>query len=275
MSFPKIIYGTAWKKEKTADFVLQALQSGFRAIDTANQPKHYNETLVGVAIRSFLASSDVRREDLFIQTKFTSVNGQDPNTIPYDSRKSLEDQVEESLQLSLQHLGVEYLDSLVMHSPMRTHADTMRVWKKFEKFLTEGTVKMLGISNIYNLNALRHIWDDALIKPSIVQNRFYADTDYDIDIREFCRSNSIHYQSFWTLSANPHILSDPTFQRIAQKSNITAPQLMYRFVMDIDIVPLNGTTNAAHMTQDLNVLNMPSLEESDVEEIKLLLGIDS
>ena len=84
MSVPWIIYGTAWKKDLTAELVYQAVQNGFRAIDTACQPKHYNEAGVGVALHNLYSSGIVTREDIFIQTKFTSVHGQDPTNIPYD-----------------------------------------------------------------------------------------------------------------------------------------------------------------------------------------------
>lgn len=73
-----ILYGTAWKKEQTSDLVFLALQHGFRAIDTACQPKHYNEAGVGDALLRFYDYSGVKREDIFLQTKFTSIHGQDP-----------------------------------------------------------------------------------------------------------------------------------------------------------------------------------------------------
>ena len=62
----------------------------------------------------------VTRDELFLQTKFTSVNGQDPNKIPYNPRAPLADQVRESFAVSLEQFGTEYLDSLLMHSPMKT-----------------------------------------------------------------------------------------------------------------------------------------------------------
>ena len=74
---PRMIYGTAWKKERTGALVLQALQAGFRAIDTASQPKHYQEHLVGAAVADAIAGGIVHREELFLQTKFTSIDGQD------------------------------------------------------------------------------------------------------------------------------------------------------------------------------------------------------
>lgn len=75
---PPLIYGTAWKKERTADLVIQAIKAGFCGIDTACQPKHYNESLVGEALVK-LGKHNISRDSLFLQTKFTPLSGQDPN----------------------------------------------------------------------------------------------------------------------------------------------------------------------------------------------------
>ena len=78
------LYGTAWKKERTTDLVLQAVLAGFRGIDTACQPKHYREDLVGAALKRLAEEHGVRRDSLWLQTKYTPVSGQDPADIPYD-----------------------------------------------------------------------------------------------------------------------------------------------------------------------------------------------
>ena len=63
---PKLVYGTAWKKDRTADLVYQALKVGFRGVDTAAQPKHYQENLVGDGIRKAISEGIVAREDLYV-----------------------------------------------------------------------------------------------------------------------------------------------------------------------------------------------------------------
>lgn len=63
---PTMIYGTAWKKDRTAELVYTALKCGFRALDTAAQPKHYREDLVGAGIRRAIAENIVKREDLYV-----------------------------------------------------------------------------------------------------------------------------------------------------------------------------------------------------------------
>jgi len=86
---PTILYGTAWKRERTYELVLAALRAGFRGIDTACQPKHYDEAAVGAA----LETSGLRRADLYVQTKYTPLAGQDPDRLPYDAAAEVEEQV--------------------------------------------------------------------------------------------------------------------------------------------------------------------------------------
>ena len=94
---PRMLYGTAWKKERTKDLCILALEKGFRGFDTACQPKHYNQKGVGEAIQHALSNMGLERKDLYIQTKFTPAAAQDPATIPYDPRLSLRRQVRESI----------------------------------------------------------------------------------------------------------------------------------------------------------------------------------
>ncbi len=121
VKMPKIIYGTAWKKERTTELVVQAVQAGFRGIDTACQPKHYSEEKVGDAL-VILIEKGFKREDLYIQTKFIPLSGQDPDNTPYDKDASLDVQVAESFEVSKKNLKTDYVDLLVLHSPLFPHA---------------------------------------------------------------------------------------------------------------------------------------------------------
>lgn len=269
--FPKIIYGTAWKKERTKQLVIDAILAGFTAIDTACQPKHYQEKLVGDALAVLAEKYKINRSQLFLQTKFTPLSGQDLTNVPYNKNANLETQVKESLAKSLENLGTNYLDSLLLHSPLKNLEETLKVWKEFETFVNEGKVKKIGISNIYSLEYLEKIWNEVSLKPSIIQNRFYSETNYDSEIRKFCAKNSIVYQSFWTLTGNPHIISNPKFLKIAEVLNITKEQLFFRYVMQLGIVPLTGTSNKAHMKQDLAVLDLSELNANDINNINKLV----
>ena len=196
---PRIIYGTAWKKAATAKLVSVAIQNGFRGVDTACQPRHYDEAGVGAGVAAGMKNG-LTRPDLYLQTKFTSLSGQDPNRVPYDPKAPLPDQVAQSIAASLKNLRTDYLDCVLLHSPMPTMAQTLSVWSTLESFVDNGQIRQLGISNCYRLADLEGLYRASRNKPAVLQNRFYADTQYDREIRIYCNQSHIIYQSFWTLA---------------------------------------------------------------------------
>lgn len=252
-----MLYGTAWKKERTTGLVTQALRAGFHAIDTAAQPKHYQEHLVGDGVRSFLATSKISRKDLYLQTKFTSIDGQLPNNLPYDPSTSITEQVKASVASSLHNLRhndnleESYIDCLVLHSPLPTINETMEAWDAMSSFVPT-KVHSLGISNT-SLPILQHIWKHSTVKPKVVQNRFYSDTEWDVALREFCTQNGIQYQSFWTLTGNPELLHSPFIQRTAELMGMSVQVALYSLVQGLGITPINGTKS--HIESDLAELS--------------------
>ena len=251
---PGIIYGTAWKKEATEGLVRLALQNGFRGIDTACQPKHYNEAGVGEGIAAGLKQG-LSRADLYLQTKFTSPSGQDPDRTPYDSNAPLAEQIAQSIAASLRNLQTNYLDCVLLHSPLPTVRQTLSAWRTLETYVDGGQIRQLGISNCYDLTLLEQLFDGARVKPAAVQNRFYADTGYDREIRAYCARNEITYQSFWTLSANRHLLAHEVITALASNHGRTAPQILFRYLTQIGVVPLTGTKSESHMRQDLAIFD--------------------
>lgn len=277
---PYLLYGTAWKKDNTARLVTEAIRSGFRFIDTACQPKHYNEPGVGDGIAAAMMELNLSRQDLYIQTKFTSFDGQDPERVPYDRHAELEEQVMQSFEASLRNLKTTFLDSLVMHSPMQQKEDTMRVWRVFEKLVDEGKVLNLGISNCYNFHLFKYIFDNARIKPKHVQNRFYDDSGFDAELRAFCAENGILYQSFWTLTANRKALHSQEARELAKAKGLTPQTLMYAFMMTLGHTPLDGTTNKEHMMEDVAVMERIQngeviLNEDEMAAMASFLGVES
>ncbi|WP_333803244.1 aldo/keto reductase family protein [Sulfurospirillum sp.] len=267
---PCMLYGTAWKKERTADLVALALEKGFKGIDTACQPKHYEEALVGEGLERFYNKGG-KREALFIQTKFTPLSGQDPQRLPYKAQASLEEQIMTSCNVSKQNLRTEYLDSLLLHSPLFPYTHLLRAWRTLETLCENGDTHQIGISNCYDLSLVEQLYKDARIKPSVVQNRFYADSHYDASLRIWCKEQGIIYQSFWTLSANPHIVHSPTLQTIAHQYTKSVEQIFYRYVTQRDIIPLNGTTSLKHMEEDLSIFEF-TLDDVSLEKIDLLFN---
>ena len=248
---PSFMYGTAWKKEATTQLVQSAVAAGFTAIDTANQLIHYQEALVGEALL-ILAQQGITRDRLFLQTKFTPTNGQDHRT-PYDASASLTTQVTQSFDSSLAHLHTDYLDSYVLHGPYHRGGlgpEDWEVWAAIESLYASGRTKLIGVSNV-SAGQLALLCDRAAHRPMVVQNRCYAAFGWDKAVRDLCRLHGIVYQGFSLLTANRDVFVDPAIRAMAETYGTGVAQVVFRFAMQIGMVPLTGTTNAQHMADDL------------------------
>src|SRR5215212_4087815 len=198
MTIPSFLYGTAWKEDATERLARLAIENGFRGIDTANQRRHYFEAEVGAAVAGAIRDGIVRREELFLQTKFTYRDSQD-HRLPYDPNADLTTQV----------------------------------------------------------------------RPSFAQNRCFARTMWDREVRRFCRERGIRYQGFSLLTANLAELRSPVFREIVLRTQKTPAQVVFRFAIQIGMLPLTGTTDPAHMREDLGALEF-ELADEDVERMERL-----
>jgi diketogulonate reductase-like aldo/keto reductase len=269
VAVPAFMYGTAWKKEATGRLVQMAVDAGFRAIDTANQLIHYQEALVGAALQA-LSQKGIKREELFLQTKFTSVGGQGGQA-PYDTSADLTTQVKQSFDSSLKHLGVDYVDSYVLHAPYSRRglsAMDWEVWTAMEELYRSGRTKMIGVSNI-TAAQLQQLCQQASVRPMMVQNRCFAALAWDQEVRQICKAQEIIYQGFSLLTANREVLVDPEIHAIAQRVGAGPAQVIFRFAMQIGMLPLTGTTSQQHMQEDLAAKQL-SLSAEDIQLIETI-----
>ena len=268
---PRFLYGTAWKEADTQPLTELALRHGFRGIDTANQRRHYDEAAVGRAVQSAIAAGVVRRDELFLQTKFTFRDGQD-HRLPYDPDSPVAGQVRQSFLSSLEHLGVDVLDAYLLHGPSRNHglgtAD-WEAWAAMEAIQESGGARLLGVSNV-SLDQLQALWSAARVRPRIVQNRCYASRGWDREVRLFCAANGLTYQGFSLLTANRAVLAHPEVMRLAAVYGKTPSQIVFRFALDAGMVALTGTTDPVHMQEDQSVFDF-RLTGPDVARIEGLV----
>ncbi|KAG6820284.1 hypothetical protein H0H93_002896 [Arthromyces matolae] len=267
----KIIYGTAWKKEETTSLVIKAVLQGFRAVDTACQLKHYREDLVGDALEILRKDHGIRREELFLQTKYTPIQGQDTKLpLPYNPKVSIRDQIQSSFQKSLSNLKTTYLDSYLLHSPFRTLEQTLEAWQALMALQDEGKVRLIGVSNAYDVNLLHAL--SRVRKVQVVQNRWCEQNGWDKAVHKYCQTNDVMYQSFWTLTGNPLLLEHPALLAISAASSSTPEQTLFKFVQQEGITPLSGTTNTEHMSQDLAVYEkvIPGILDAKDENLKAI-----
>ena len=265
---PTFLYGTAWKEEETERLTRQAIDAGFRGIDTANQRKHYFQAAVGAGVASAIADGVVTRDDLFLQTKFTYQRGQD-HRLPYDPRADIATQVRQSFASSLEHLRVGAIDSYVLHGPARRHgwsSEDREAWLAMEEIHATGKAQRLGVSNVA-IDQLEALCSIAKVRPFFVQNRCYARTRWDAEIRAFCRRNGIVYQGFSLLTANAAELRTPAFREIVMRTARTPAQVVFRFAVQVGMLPLTGTTDPQHMREDLAIGDF-ALSHEDVARIE-------
>jgi diketogulonate reductase-like aldo/keto reductase len=272
IAVPGFLYGTAWKEDDTAHLTELALRQGFRGIDTANQRRHYHEAGVGEGIASAIRAGIVTRDELFIQTKFTYRRGQD-DRLPYDPKAPLATQVIQSFELSLEHLSVERIESLVLHGPALAkglNRDDWEVWGAMEALLADGRLRFLGVSNIA-LDQLQPLCREAKVAPRFVQNRCYASRGWDSPIRAYCKASGIVYQGFSLLTANPKVMAAPQLLAIAKRHGREASQIIFRFAVALGMLPLTGTRDAQHMSADLDIFDF-ELAPEEVAAIEALTG---
>src|SRR5690349_24895398 len=239
VALARLMYGTAWKEDRTKPLVLEAIAIGFRAFDTANQRKHYVEEEVGAAVRTAIEAGTVTQKDLFLQTKFTYQRGQD-HRLPYDPDCDLTTQVRQSIVSSLEHLGVTRTDSCLLHGPSRSsglgQAD-WDTWRAMEDAVDERLVGLLGISNV-SVDQLDALLGRARIRPVFVQNRCLARSSWDAEVRALCQTQNVIYQAFSLLSGNRQVLLQPRVTEIARHHNKTVPQIVFRFAIQLGMLPL-------------------------------------
>jgi diketogulonate reductase-like aldo/keto reductase len=269
---PDFLYGTAWKEERTPALTELALRMGFRGIDTANQRRHYFEAGVGQGLAAAYRAGIVTRADVFLQTKFTYRPGQD-HRLPYDPAASLSVQVGQSMASSLEHLGTDYVDSYILHGPAPGHGWTdadSEVWEAMIKERDAGRTRFLGVSNV-SLPHLEQMADAHAEAPAFVQNRCFARTGWDRDVRQFCGERKITYQGFSLLTANSEVLRHPLVASLAVGAKATPAQIVFSFVRMVGILPLTGTSDGEHMKQDLASVGL-ELPPDAVRAIESLAG---
>jgi len=145
-------------------------------------------------------------------------------------------------------------------------SDDWEVWAAMESLYEAGRAKMIGVSNV-SAEQLSLFCARAKHRPMVVQNRCYAAFGWDQGVREICRSQGIIYQAFSLLTANREVFVDPDIRAMAARYGMGLAQLVFRFAMQIGMVPLTGTTNPQHMKEDLQAERF-TLTSEDLQKIE-------
>jgi diketogulonate reductase-like aldo/keto reductase len=212
------------------------------------------------------------RAELFLQTKFTFRRGQD-HRLPYDARADIATQVRQSFESSLVHLRTTYLDSLILHGPSGARGvseEDWQAWGAMEALQRTGGARLIGVSNV-SIDQLATLFNGVGVKPAFVQNRCYARTGWDREVREFCGTHAVAYQGFSLLTANVRELRQAAVAQIVRRAGRTLPQVVFRFALQLGMFPLTGTSDETHMRADLACFDF----ELSGEEVRTLEGCGS
>lgn len=233
VKIPKVAFGT-WQipASQARQAVKDAIDTGYRHIDTALV--YENEKEVGQGIKD----SDVKREDLFVTSKLPA------ETKTYDG--ALKD-----FETTMKNLDVDYLDLYLVHAPwpwgeIGTNYDkeNIDVWRAMEKIYQSGRVKAIGVSN-FNVHDLKNIMKDAIVKPMVDQIQYYIGFT-EPKITEFAKENDILVEAYSPL-ATGGLINNQDVLKIAEKYNVSVPQLAIEFVIQNGVLPLPKAVQKEHI----------------------------
>lgn len=195
-----------------------------------------------------------------IQTKYSPYKpGRDPSIYPYDTFASLEEQVAQSVEASLRHFTFTtrdsnepqptYIDSLLIHSPLATLSENLRVWRVLEGYVPH-KIRHLGISNT-DLPLLKALYDAARCKPAAVQNRLTDRVDpegelpvptpvdvFDEELRMWCKGHNVRYQPWGVVWGMDRVRDSKTVEQLADELQVGKEIVLYLCVLALGDVSI-------------------------------------
>lgn len=248
IEMPKLGFGVYQiPQEETKDAVLNAIDVGYRSIDTAQS--YFNEKEVGQAI----AECNVAREELFITTKVWIEN------YGYDKCKA-------SVLESLEKLGLDYIDLVLLHQPF---ADYYGAYRALEDLYEEGLIKAIGVSNFYPDRLTDMCLFGRKVIPAINQvetNPFNA----QYEAQENMKKHGVQIAAWAPFGEGMQgMFTNETLVNIGKKYDKTAAQVILRWLMQRDVVVLCKSTHKERMAENFDVFDF-TLSDEDMGEIKTL-----
>ncbi|HEY9469933.1 MAG TPA: aldo/keto reductase [Propionibacteriaceae bacterium] len=231
--------------EETKQAVTEALDAGYRLIDTAQG--YRNEEGVGAAI----AESDVPRDELFITTKLTnSEQGYDTTLAAFDG--------------SMDKLGIDVLDLFLIHWPLPMFDQYVETWRAFEKLLADGRVRSIGVSN-FEIPHLQRLLAETDVTPAVNQIELHPEFPQE-DLREFHQQHGILTESWGPLGQGKGLLENPQIVDEAQRKGRTPAQVVLRWHVQVGCVVIPKSVNPDRIRENINIFDF-ELDDADMAEI--------
>lgn len=241
VKIPKLGLGT-WliDNKKVVDVVKSAIEVGYRHIDTAQA--YENEEGVGKAIRE----SNVSREEIFVTSKIAA-------------EAKTYDEAYNSIVESLNKMGLDYLDLMIIHSPepwaefrgeKRYFEENKEVWRALEDAYKEGKVRAIGVSNFLK-DDLENILSSCEIKPMVNQILTHI-SNTKTELIDFCKNHDILVEAYSPI-AHGAALENETIIKMAEKYHVSVAQLCIRYVLELGLVALPKASTKEHIMDNANV----------------------
>ncbi len=223
--------------------VLSALQCGYRLIDTANA--YVNEKAVGRAMRK----SGIPRDEIFLETKL------------WPSFYEQEDAVEKTLQ----RLGTDYIDLLLIHQPAGNYVAGYRLMEKAYK---EGKVRAIGLSN-FTPEQVQEILDICEVKPAVLQTEVHPYSQ-EKELKAFLDKEGIVIQAWYPLGhGDKALIQEPLFTEFGKKYGKSNAQIILRWHIQAGNIVIPGSKNPAHIKENFNLFDF-ALTDDEMGKITAL-----
>lgn len=257
VEIPCIGYGTAESKDgkETVEKVVQALECGYRHIDTASI--YGNEESVGKGIKE----SEVQREEIFLTSKVWNPDQGYQKTL-------------DAFERSIEKLQTEYLDLYLIHWPVpmgheEDYPDiNYQTWRAMEKLYSDGKIKAIGVSNFLPRH-LQYLLKRADIKPMVNQLEIHP-LFQEIEAVEFCKKENIVVEA-WSPFSRGGVFQVPFLQYLAEKYDKSVAQVCIRWSLQRGIIPLPKASTIKRMKENMDVFDF----EIDTRDMELLLDLDN
>lgn len=254
IEIPKIGLGT-WEisDDTVAQAVKEAVVIGYRHIDTAQG--YFNERGVGEGIRT----CGIKREEIFVTTKL-------------DAAIKNYDETVAAIDGSLNKLGLDYIDLMIIHSPKpwteyekedRHFEGNREAWCALEDAYKAGKLRAIGVSN-FLIEDIENILQSCTVKPMVNQILTHI-SNTPFDLINYCQQKNILVEAYSPI-AHGELLKNQEVMKIAEKYNVSVPQLAIRYCLELGLLPLPKTANPKNMKTNADVDFAISAE--DMETLK-------
>ena len=223
--------------------VLAALEEGYRLIDTANA--YVNEKAVGRAMKK----SGLKREEIFLETKLWPSFYED----------------EDAVDKTLERLGTDYIDLLLIHQPAGNY---VAGYRQMEKAYKEGKVRAIGLSN-FNQGQIEEILSLCEVKPAVLQTEVHPYFQ-ERELKKFLERAGMVIQAWYPLGhGDKALLEEPLFAELAKKYGKTNAQVILRWHIQAGNIVIPGSKNPVHIKDNFDLFDF-SLTEEEMAKITAL-----